>query len=413
MSTDKGFVIPKHQFVEAWRRVKSNAGSSGIDLVSISMFEKDLKNNLYKLWNRMSSGSYFPPNVKAVAIPKKSGGERVLGIPTVGDRVAQMVVKLQIEQEMESLFLSDSYGYRPGKSAHGAVQITRERCWKYSWLVEFDIVGLFDNLSHALLMKAVHKHVKEKWCTIAIERWLKAGLQSEGGEANERTSGTPQGGVISPLLSNLFLHYAFDRWITKEHSNIPWCRYADDGLLHCKTRKQAEFMLNQISKRFEKCQLSLHPIKTRIVSCRPGNRGERRENVKFEFLGFEFKQRSTISREGQRFRSFLPGVGEATLARMKRVIKWEWKIRLRSDFELKEIATQINPVIRGWINYYGKFYGSEMRKLGRYLDEELARWLSRKHLRLRLTRGTVFRWLRKINKSSPKLFAHWEKWKLA
>jgi RNA-directed DNA polymerase len=412
MNTDKSFIIPKQLFMTAWQRVKSNAGASGVDSVSISKFEISLKDNLYKIWNRMSSGSYFPPNVKAVAIPKKSGGERILGIPTVGDRIAQMVVKLHIEAKLESIFLSDSYGYRAGKSAHQAIQVTKERCWKFPWVLEFDICGLFDNLSHELLMKAVRVHVKDKWCLLAIERWLKAGIQFNSGSVLERTSGTPQGGVVSPILANLFLHYAFDRWIAAKHPNIPWCRYADDALLHCKTQKQAEFMMRQLQVRFSECQLQLHPVKTRIVYCRDSFRREKYPVNKFEFLGFEFKQRRALARGKEQFMSFLPGVGSETLLRMKNLIKRTWRLRLRSNLELKQIAEFINPVLRGWISYYGKFYRSAMRAIGRYINDELARWLARKHLKLRLTRSAVYNWLGRIYKSSPRLFVHWEEWKM-
>lgn len=409
----KSFEIPKQYFVEAWRRVKANRGSSGVDAVSIERFEENLQDNLYKIWNRMSSGCYFPPSVKAVSIPKKSGGERILGIPTVADRVAQMVVKLHVESEFESLFLADSYGYRAGKSAHDAIAVTRQRCWRYAWVLEFDIKGLFDNLSHELLMKAVEKHVKDKWCLITIERWLKAGLQLPSKEIAERTSGTPQGGVISPLLANLFLHYAFDRWMTVHHPHVPWCRYADDGLLHCKTKKQAEFMLAQLRMRFKACGLELHPLKTRIVYCRDGLRTERHEHESFTFLGFEFRQRKAADRTGRRFMSILPGVGKQTLARMRETINREWRVSLRTESELKELAKSINPTLRGWINYYGKFYSSALRAIARYLNEELSRWLIRKYQKLRLGRGAAFTWLRGVYQTSPRLFVHWERWKMA
>lgn len=218
------FTISKQLVMQAYKRVKANAGAAGIDQQSLECFGKGLKNNLYKLWNRMSSGSYFPPPVKAVAIPKKTGGERILGVPTVADRIAQKVVKLTLEPEMDKHFHPDSYGYRPNKSALDAVGVTRQRCWQYDWVVEFDIKGLFDNIPHDLLMKAVRKHTDCKWSLLYIERWLKAPMQMPEGQATERTQGTPQGGVISPLLSHLFLHYVFDVWMSKRHSTLSWCR---------------------------------------------------------------------------------------------------------------------------------------------------------------------------------------------
>jgi RNA-directed DNA polymerase len=229
----KQYDIDKQTVMRAYKLVKANAGAAGADKVSLEAFEKDLKGNLYKVWNRMSSGSYFPPAVRAVPIPKKNGGQRILGVPTVADRVAQTVVKLQIEQALEEIFLPDSYGYRPGKSALDAVGVTRQRCWKMDWVLEFDIKGLFDNISHELLTKAVRKHVQDEWALLYIERWLTAPMQGENGVMTARGRGTPQGGVISPLLANLFLHYAFDTWMARNFPRSPWCRYADDGLVHC------------------------------------------------------------------------------------------------------------------------------------------------------------------------------------
>jgi group II intron reverse transcriptase/maturase len=231
-TTDKPFKIDKRLVYEAYKAVKSNAGAAGVDGETIAQFEADLQNNLYKLWNRMSSGSYFPPPVRAVSIPKKSGGQRILGVPTVADRVAQMVVKQLIEPDLEPIFLADSYGYRPRKSALDAVGVTRQRCWKYDWVLEFDIKGLFDNIDHELLLRAVRKHVTCKWALLYIERWLTAPMEQDDGTRIARTCGTPQGGVISPILSNLFMHYTFDLWMTRTHPDLPWCRYADDGLVH-------------------------------------------------------------------------------------------------------------------------------------------------------------------------------------
>ena len=271
-TTDKPFSITKRQVYEAYKAVKSNQGAAGVDKETIEQFDANLQGNLYKLWNRMSSGSYFPPAVRAVSIPKKSGGERILGVPTVADRVAQMVVKQLIEPDLDPIFLADSYGYRPGKSALGAVGVTRQRCWKFNWVLEFDVKGLFDNIDQELLLRAVRKHVKCKWALLYVERWLKAPMELEDGTRVERTRGTPQGGVVSPILSNLFMHYTFDLWMARTHPDLPWCRYADDGLVHCRTEQEALALKAALQARLAECRLEMHPTKTRIVYCRDGKR---------------------------------------------------------------------------------------------------------------------------------------------
>ena len=220
----RSFEISQKVVVEAWKQVKANQGAAGVDKQSIADFEKNLKKNLYRIWNRMSSGSYMPPPVKAVAIPKKTGGERVLGIPSVSDRVAQTVWKLYFEPTVEPYFHQDSYGYRPGKSALDAVEVTRKRCWKYDWVLEFDIRGLFDNIDHELLMKTVRWHTLERWLLLYVERWLKAPFQKDDGTLVERAKGTPQGGVVSPVLANRFLHWVFDAWMKRNYPALPLCR---------------------------------------------------------------------------------------------------------------------------------------------------------------------------------------------
>ena len=274
LNKTKPFDISKQLVMQAWKLIKENGGSAGVDQQSITDFEMNLKDNLYKIWNRMSSGTYFPPPVKAVPIPKKSGGERILGVPTVSDRVAQMVVKLIFEPCVEPHFLPDLYGYRPKKSALDAVGVTRTRCWKYDWVVEFDIKGLFDNIDHDLLMKAVRKHTDNKMVLLYIERWLKTPMQFPDGSLQEKTKGTMQGGVVSPVLSNLFLHYVFDVRMTKQYPDHPWCRYADDGLVHCNTEQEANQILLALKKRFEECLLEIHPEKSKIVYCKDDNRRE-------------------------------------------------------------------------------------------------------------------------------------------
>lgn len=295
MNKIKPFTIPKELVVKAYKLVKANAGAAGVDQQSLADFDKDAKNNLYKLWNRLSSGSYFPPPVKAVSIPKKQGGERILGVPTISDRICQTVVKLMFEPIVEPFFHPDSYGYRPNKSALDAIGITRQRCWEYDWVFEYDICGLFDNLSHELLMKAVRKHTDNKWIILYIERWLKASMQQPDGRIVKRETGTPQGGVISPVLSNLFLHYVFDVWMVKHHPTLLWSRYADDGIVHCKTEAEAHQIKEALKQRFKECGLDLHPDKTQIIYCKRGNRKGNYPKTSFEFLGYEFRGRRVKS----------------------------------------------------------------------------------------------------------------------
>jgi RNA-directed DNA polymerase len=292
----KPFEISKKVVWEAWKRVKANHGAAGVDEESIADFEKGVKDNLYKIWNRMSSGCYFPPAVRTVGIPKKDKRVRLLGIPTVADRVAQMVAKMYLEPVLEPNFHPDSYGYRPGKSAIQAVEVTRRRCWKYDWVLEFDIKGLFDKMDHDLLMRAVRKHTGCKWILLYIERWLKVPFQKEDGTLVERTKGTPQGGVISPLLANLFLHYVLDKWMKRNYPQTPFCRYADDGVVHCRDEAEARLMKEVLENRFKECNLELHSEKTRIIYCKDENRRGEHPHTKFDFLGFTFRPRRSKNR---------------------------------------------------------------------------------------------------------------------
>ena len=407
MNQTKPFVIPKERVMQAFKLIKANAGGVGVDQQSLLDFEKDLKDNLYKLWNRLSSGSYFPPPVKAVSIPKKSGGERILGVPTVADRIAQMVVKLTLEPEVEPHFLPDSYGYRPKKSALDAVGITRQRCWQFNWLVEYDIQGFFDNLDHELLMKAIKKHTACKWVLLYVERWLKAPLQLADGTRRERTQGVPQGGVMSPLLSNLFLHYVFDVWMTKQYPHLPWCRYADDGLVHCQTEPQAQQLLAELLQRFKACGLMLHPTKTKIVYCKDGKRKSKYPQTKFEFLGYSFQRRTVKSKQNELFVSFTPAVSRTAQKSMRAKTR-EQKFYRRSELSLNAIAEQFNPVLRGWIEYYGAYQRSGLYPVLRHFNKTLVAWAMRKYKKLRghKTKASIF--LQKIAKTEPTLFAHWK-----
>ena len=350
-ATDKPFNMDKKLVYEAYKAVKSKGGAAGVDGQTIEQFEADLKSNLYKIWNRMSSGTYFPPPVRAVSIPKKSGGQRILGVPTVADRVAQMVVKQIIESTLDSVFLADSYGYRPNKSALDAVRVTRERCWKYDWVLELDIKGLFDNIDHELLLRAIRKHITCKWALLYIERWLKAPMMQEDGTTKERNRGTPQGGVVSPVLANVFLHYAFDLWMTRTHPDLPWCRYADDGLVHCHSESEAQALKAELQARLAECHLEMHPTKTKIVYCKDGKRKSKYPNVKFDFLGYCFRPRLVRRfRDKVLFCGFNPAVSPSALKAMRSTIR-DLNIRQQTQVSLQDLARQLNPLLRGWIEY--------------------------------------------------------------
>jgi len=411
--SSKPFQIPKQLVWEAWKLVKANAGSAGVDKESLEDFEKKLKDNLYKLWNRLTSGSYMPPPVKGVAIPKKSGGQRMLGVPCVADRVAQAVVKLTFEPIVEEVFLPDSYGYRPNKSAHDAIGVTRQRCWKYDWVLEFDIKGLFDNIPHELLLKAVRLHTQCKWTILYIERWLKAPMVMPDGTIKPRDKGTPQGGVISPVLSNLFLHYVFDKWMATNYKENPWCRYADDGLVHCKTCDDASSILCSLQQRFNECGLELHPEKTKIVYCKDSKRIQEYPCNEFKFLGFTFISRTAINPyTKQPFNNFLPGVSKEALKDMRKQVKFQWRLHLRSDVSLEVLAKTYNPVIRGWMQYYGKFYKTALQSLANYINMKLVRWARRKYKSLKTHKQRAYDWLVNTYKANPKLFENWKSFKV-
>ena len=406
-TTDKPFKITKKQVYEAYKAVKSNQGAAGVDKETIEQFEANLRGNLYKLWNRMSSGSYFPPPVRAVSIPKKSGGERILGVPTVADRVAQTVVKQLIEPDLDPIFLADSYGYRPGKSALDAIGVTRERCWKYNWVLEFDIKGLFDNIDHELLLRAVRKHVKCIWALLYIERWLKAPMELEDGTRVERICGTPQGGVVSPILSNLFMHYTFDLWMARTFPELPWCRYADDGLVHCRVEHEAEVVKAALQARLAECHLEMHPTKTKIVYCKDGKRKGKYPNVKFDFLGYCFRPRLVRNlRDNRLFCSFNPAVSPSALKSMRAKIR-ELGLRRRTELSLAELAHRMNPLLRGWINYYGRYAPSALAPLLRYVNQTLQAWARRKFKRFKAHKIRVSQFLQKLSRQNANLFVHW------
>ena len=392
----------------AWERVKANKGSAGVDGESIADFEQNLKDNLYKIWNRMSSGSYFPPAVKAVEIPKVgvNKGSRKLGIPSVSDRVAQAVVKLHLEPIVEPKFHEDSYGYRPKKSALDAVGIARKRCWHHNWTIDLDIKGFFDNLDHKLMMKAIRFHTKEKWIHLYAERWLKAPIQNKDGSLEERSRGIPQGGVASPLLANIFMHHAFDDWMQRNFPSIRFERFADDGLLHCKSLRQAKMILDKVKIRLKECGLELHPDKTKIVYCKDVDRKGSYEQEKFDFLGYTFRPRLSKNKHGKTFVNFTPAISNTAANRIRKEIR-SWRIHLRSDKSLTDLARMFNSKVQGWVNYYGRYYKSAMYPFLRNMERNLIRWVKRKYKRFKRHTRRARCWLGRIRKREPKLFVHW------
>jgi RNA-directed DNA polymerase len=403
----KSFAISKALVWEAFQRVKANGGSAGVDEESIDAFEERLGDNLYKLWNRMGSGSYFPPPVKAVSIPKKSGGTRTLGVPTVADRVAQTVVKMVLEPVLEPVFDRDSFGYRPGRSALDAVALVRRRSWDYDWVVEFDIRGLFDNIDHELLLRALRKHCRIPWALLYLERWLKAPMVTTEGTLVARERGTPQGGVVSPLLANLFLHYALDAWLRREMRSVRFCRYADDAVIHCKSEVQARLVLRKLEARLRACGLELHPEKTRIVYCHDVNRQGTYPTIQFTFLGYTFRPRKAVDKYGRVYVNFSPGVSREALRAMRQTVRG-WHLQLMNDKELSDLSNMFGPVLRGWANYYGRFHPTALQPLWRHVNDYLVRWMRRKHKRLARGVTRAARVLTRLADSAPRSFVHWE-----
>lgn len=406
MKEGKPFEISKHQVMEAYKRVKANQGACGTDGVDFTAFEKNLNNNLYKLWNRMSSGCYFPDAVRGVEIPKKDGRKRLLGIPTISDRIAQMVVRMNFEPLVEPIFCEDSYGYRPNRSALDAIGIARKRCWEMPWVIDFDIKGLFDNINHELMMKAVCKHTESKWVLLYIERFLKAPIVMPDGTIQERKAGTPQGGVISPVLANLFMHYVFDLWMKFKHPQNRWERYADDALIHCRTEEEAKAVLVHLHERMTECKLELHPTKTKIVYCRSDVNPERHEHESFDFLGYTFRRRIVRSKRGNYFNGFTPAVSTGASQNLRDKIR---EIRRNNKtISLEELAKLLNPVLRGWMNYFFKYSKGEARNVLNYVNLTLIQWIrcrykstGRKHLKSHIMLGRIYM-------QQPKLFYHWQ-----
>ena len=408
MSSTKAFTIAKALIWEAYQDVKKNQGSPGVDGQTMKAFEGDLKNQLYRIWNRMSSGSYFPPPVLRVDIPKSDGGIRQLGIPTISDRIAQAAVKRYLEPQVEPFFHEDSYGYRPGRSALDAVAKARQRCWRDNWVLDLDISKFFDTLDHGLVMRAVRRYTSCRWVLLYIERWLKADVVLQDGTLLHRDTGTPQGGVISPLLANIFLNLGFDQWMKERYPNIHFERYADDIVVHCRSHQQLEMIKQKIKRRLEQCKLRLNAEKTRIVYCKDSNRTEDWHCYKFDFLGYTFRPRSVRNYNGGFFVSFSPAISPKSARRLRQVIKREWKLKAHTHLSLNELARWINPVVTGWINYYGKFCRSELHSVLNHVNMALVKWAMRKFKRLRRRKTRAHAWLKGVARRSSQLFSHWQ-----
>ncbi len=408
MGKAKPYEISKQVVWEAYKRVRANRGASGVDGESLAAFEKDLKGNLYKIWNRMSSGSYFPPPVRLVEIPKGDGGKRPLGIPTVADRVAQTVAKMYLEPVLEPKFHPDSYAYRPGKSALDAVGTARERCWRKDWVVDLDVKGFFDNLDWDLVLRAVRFHTDIPWVLLYVERWLWAPVQQSDGTLRDRTAGTPQGGVISPLLANLFMHHAFDDWMRRNYPGVQFERYADDALIHCVSEVQARHVLEAVRGRLNQCGLELHPVKTKIVYCKDDDRRGEYEHIKFDFLGYTFQPRRARNRWGKFFVSFLPAISNKAATAIKQTIRG-WRLAAtRNNQSLEDLARWTDPYVRGWMNYYGRFYRSKCVQVLRYLNNVFVRWALRKFKRFRRRERAAAHWLGRIAQRDGNLFVLWQ-----
>lgn len=405
----KPFDIPKRLVWQAWKQVKANGGAAGVDGQSIEDFEAGLKNNLYKVWNRMSSGTYFPPPVRAVEIPKAAGGMRMLGVPCVGDRVAQTVAALALEARTESVFHEDSYGYRPRRGALDAVAKCRERCWEKDWIIDLDVRKFFDSVPWDLMVKAVQANTthEQRWIVLYVRRWLAAPILMPEGRLADRDRGTPQGSAVSPVLANLFMHYAFDTWLEREFPAVRFERYADDAVVHCATERQAREVLAALNARMAEVGLELHPEKTKIVYCKDRKRRQPYDGpCKFTFLGYEFRARKAPTGDGtSMFTAFLPAVSKDALKRMSGEVR-RWRINLRTTSDIAELAEWMNPVIRGWMSYYGRFYRTELHGLLKRINTYLVRWARRKFKRLRAFKRAK-RWWNGLLQRQPALFAHW------
>lgn len=403
----KSIPITKEMVWEAYKLVKKNKGSAGVDLQTLTEFEKVRVKELYKLWNRLASGSYFADKIKRVKIEKEGGKLRPLGIPTVCDRIAQQVVKTYLEPRLEAEFMENSYGYRPKKSAHQAVKAVQTNVRKYEWVIDLDIQEFFENVNHELLFKALAVHVSEKWVLLYIKRWLEAPIQLEDGRQKyPKGKGTPQGGVISPLLSNLYLHYCMDKWLSLHFPRVKMVRYADDMIVHCSTEMQAEELLDKIRTRFAACGLRVHPEKTKIVYCKKVGRPLKGKPVQFDFLGFSFQPIMTTLKRGGVFLQYDCKMSRKSKNRILRDLRG-MELHKKSQSTIQDLALQLNSKIRGWINYYGKVKRKSLNPVFYYLHHRLIKWILNKYKRFKRSRVLAIKWLRRVTNQYPNLFYHW------
>ena len=406
----KSLPITQSMVWKAYKKVKSNRGSAGVDQVSLSDFDECLEKNLYKIWNRLSSGSYFPPSVREVEIPKKDGSKRKLGIPTVGDRIAQHVVKTYLEPKLEAVFHKDSYGYRPLRSAHDAVKAVKQNVHRYAWVIDIDIKGFFDEVDHYLLMKGLERHVDEHWVLLYVKRWLEAPvLECSGHLRVKEGSGTPQGGVISPLLANLFLHYVLDQWLSTYHPEVSFVRYADDVIIHCKSEEQAKSVLKSVRERLKDCKLKLHDGKTQIVHCQDYRREKKHYKRRFDFLGFSFQPRPIQSKRegGGMFLGFSCAISISSKKRILTEIR-STNFHRWSTANLDDLSNLLNPKLRGWVNYFGKFGKSELQRVFRVFHQRLVKWVLNRYKSLKGSIKRAYTYQKQLQRGNPGLFYHWE-----
>lgn len=408
----KVFPITREQVWESFKLVKAKGGSAGVDGITIDDIAANPRKHLYPVWSRLASGSYFPPAVKRVEIPKSDGGIRPLGIPTVKDRVAQMVIARELEEQVDKHFSPNSFGYRPNKSAHQAIEQARVNCWRYPWVIDVDIKGFFDNIDHELLMRAVSKFTDKKHTLLYVNRWLKAPVQmKDGTQLQNKEKGTPQGGVISPLLANIFLHFAFDKWMEENFSSNPFERYADDIIIHAKNEPEARHLLKSMRERFEQCKLELHPEKTKLVYCNRKGRRKRKEakERQFDFLGYTFRSRSVMTKEGTLIFGFSPSISRKST---KRIAEEGRKLGFHrwTHLDIVGLSKALRSKIMGWLNYFGKFHKSAMKVAFRNWNRRIVKWAFNKYKRFKRSKAlrTARLWLRQISKEYSYLFPMWQ-----
>lgn len=404
----KSIPITKEMVWASYKRVRSNGGSAGIDQQSLSGFDRVRSKELYKLWNRMASGSYFAPAIRRVTIPKGGGKTRPLGIPTVSDRIAQQVVKTYLEPRLEAVFVENSYGYRPNKNAHTAIRAVQQNVRRYSWVIDLDIQEFFENVNHGLLLKALERHVSEKWVLMYIKRWLEAPVVLEDGTIKvSRGKGTPQGGVISPLLANLYMHYCVDKWLEKHHPSVIMVRYADDLIIHCRSHQEASLTLTGIKERLESCGLKAHPEKTKIVYCKKEGRNLKGYPVQFDFLGFSFQPIRHRLRRGGSFLQFDCKMSRKSKVRITQELR-KLDFHNKTQRGIQDLAVLLNPKTRGWIQYYGKISRKSLNPVFYHLHHRLIRWILNKYKSFKGSKVKAVKWLRRVTASYPNLFYHWE-----